>query len=225
MSGSRAIFSNSGSYLSLAAPGDNVFSAVSSLAPTSRFPRTSLPGSVTGLYGYASGTSFAAPEVAGAAALVWAANPLLDANAVADILKSTASSGGAWTPDLGWGVLDVGAAVARATGAPATIAASFLTLTGQSVRVRSGARAARAVTVTASLRSAAPGVTSATRLVALERYDGVQWRLQAQTQTSSSGDAVWSLAFRPGTYKLRARWAGASDLAGTVSTTLALRVP
>jgi subtilisin family serine protease len=225
MSGSRAIFSNSGSYLSLAAPGDNVFSAVSSLAPTSRFPRTSLPGSVTGLYGYASGTSFAAPEVAGAAALVWAANPLLDANAVADILKSTASSGGAWTPDLGWGVLDVGAAVARATGAPATIAASFLTLTGQSVRVRSGARAARAVTVTASLRSAAPGVTSATRLVALERYDGVQWRLQAQTQTSSSGDAVWSLAFRPGTYKLRARWAGASDLAGTVSTALVLRVP
>ena len=38
-----------------------------------------LPGSTAGIYGYASGTSFASPEVAGAAALVWAANPVLTA--------------------------------------------------------------------------------------------------------------------------------------------------
>ena len=35
----------------------------------------------SGLYGYGSGTSFAAPQVTGAAALVWAANPLLTAAA------------------------------------------------------------------------------------------------------------------------------------------------
>jgi subtilisin family serine protease len=48
--------------------------AVSAGSAESRYPRVSLPGSATGLYGYASGTSFAAPQVAGTAALVWAAN-------------------------------------------------------------------------------------------------------------------------------------------------------
>ena len=72
-----------------------------------------LPGA-RGLYGYASGTSFAAPEVAGAAALVWAANPSLTAREVAQILKETASGHGTWTPELGYGVIDVAAAVARA---------------------------------------------------------------------------------------------------------------
>jgi subtilisin family serine protease len=61
-----------------------------------------------------SGTSFAAPQVAGAAALVWAANPSLTARQVADILKTTASGHGAWSAELGYGVLDVGAAVALA---------------------------------------------------------------------------------------------------------------
>jgi serine protease len=67
------------------------------------------------LYGFASGSSFAAPEVAGAAALVWAANPALGAQQVAQLLKATASGHGAWTRDLGFGVIDVAAAVAAAT--------------------------------------------------------------------------------------------------------------
>jgi Subtilase family len=70
----RASFSNTGTHISLAAPGEAVFGAVSAASAESRYPRVSLPGSATGLYGYASGTSFAAPQVAGAAALVWAAN-------------------------------------------------------------------------------------------------------------------------------------------------------
>ncbi|HVA30852.1 MAG TPA: S8 family serine peptidase [Gaiellaceae bacterium] len=113
-SGVRASFANTGSWVSLAAPGEGVFGAVSRLASPLLYPRSALPGSQSGLYGYASGTSFAAPEVSGAAALVWAANPSLTAAQVAQILKETASGQGRWTPALGFGVIDVAAAVARA---------------------------------------------------------------------------------------------------------------
>jgi subtilisin family serine protease len=116
--GDRAAFSNTGSHLSLAAPGQNVFGAVSSSAPFDAYPRVHLPQSTRGAYGFASGTSFAAPQVSGAAALVMAANPFLRAAEVAEILKATASGHGSWTPTLGYGVLDVGAAVARAQGRP-----------------------------------------------------------------------------------------------------------
>ena len=73
--------------------------------------RAELPGGAAGLYGFASGTSYAAPQVAGAAALVWAANPRLTARQVAAVLEQTASGHGAWSPELGYGVLDVAAAV------------------------------------------------------------------------------------------------------------------
>ena len=78
-----------------------------------------LPGSAKGLYGYSSGTSFAAPQVAGAAALVWAANRALSSRQVADILKQTASGGGGWNPELGYGVINVAAAVEVAGNTPA----------------------------------------------------------------------------------------------------------
>ena len=57
-----------------------------------------LPRSAGPATGWASGTSFAAPQVSGAAALVWAANPSLSAQDVATILKQTASGDGSWTP-------------------------------------------------------------------------------------------------------------------------------
>jgi len=93
----RASFSGSGSWISVAAPGVDVYGA--------------FPG---GRYGYGSGTSFSAAEVSGAAALVWGADPSLTARQVARILERTASGHGKWTPDLGWGVVDVEAAVAQA---------------------------------------------------------------------------------------------------------------
>jgi subtilisin family serine protease len=114
--GARAFFSNTGSQISLVAPGDEVFGAVSSLSSTDEYPRVALPGSSAGAYGFSSGTSFSAPEVAGVAALVMAANPLLRASEVAEILKESASGGGAWNPEVGYGVVDAAAAVARAQG-------------------------------------------------------------------------------------------------------------
>jgi subtilisin family serine protease len=114
MDGSRANFSNTGTYLSLAAPGDNVFAAESA---DSDWPRAQPSWASPGYYGWASGTSFSAPEVAGAAALVWGANPSLSARQVAQVLKQSASGGG-WSPQLGWGRLDAAAAVrlAQTTG-------------------------------------------------------------------------------------------------------------
>ncbi len=91
MAGKRAPFSNTGSQISLAAPGSHVFGAVAAGSPRAWWPRYELPGSLAGLYGWSSGTSFSSPEVAGAAALVWAANPSLAATQVAGILKATAS--------------------------------------------------------------------------------------------------------------------------------------
>lgn len=67
-------------------------------------------------YAYLQGTSMAAPMVAGAAALVKHLNPDLTAADVIRVLKQTARrpAGTGWTPDLGWGILDAGAAVAAA---------------------------------------------------------------------------------------------------------------
>jgi thermitase len=96
-SGEHARFSNRGSWVSVAAPGEGVLG--------------DLRG---GRLGQGSGTSFAAPLVAGAAALVWAANPALRAVDVARILEQTASAVDSWTPELGFGVIDVAAAVALA---------------------------------------------------------------------------------------------------------------
>jgi subtilisin family serine protease len=115
LKGARAGFSNTGSYVSLAAPGDTVFGALSGYSDWSPAP---LPGSRAGLYGFSSGTSFATPEVAGAAALVWAANPALSARQVAAVLKQTASGAVRWNRELGFGVIDVAAAVELAPRIP-----------------------------------------------------------------------------------------------------------
>jgi subtilisin family serine protease len=69
-------------------------------------------------YGYDSGTSYAVPEVAGTAALVWSVKPSLTSLQVASILEQTATrpDGTGWTPGTGWGVLNARAAVESATG-------------------------------------------------------------------------------------------------------------
>ena len=201
LDGSRAPFSSSGSHVSLAAPGASVFSAVASTSAESRYPRTALPGSVGGLYGYASGTSFAAPQVAGAAALVWAANPLLGATDVASILEQTARGGGSWSAGLGFGVIDVAAAVDRArTAVPAPVA--FTPPAAPTVLRLSGTRAGKRVTLT------------------WHRVDGaVRYRVHARTNgksrllgTSTRGTATFSLA--RGTHELTVT---ALDVAGTAA--------
>jgi subtilisin family serine protease len=148
--GERAFFSNTGSQLSLVSPGEHVFGAIASTAEPGAYPTVTLPGSSAGLYGFGTGTSFATPEVAGAAALVMAANPLLPTAEVAQVLKATASNRGAWTPYTGYGRLDVGAAVAEAT-ARAVVTVSGAR-SGRLIRLRWGS--AGAATYRVSVRQA-----------------------------------------------------------------------
>ncbi len=67
-------------------------------------------------YAYLQGTSMAAPIVAASAALVRELNPDIPVLEVVRLMKATARrpQGTGWTAELGWGILDTGAAVAAA---------------------------------------------------------------------------------------------------------------
>src|SRR6185436_2871090 len=91
-----ASWSNTGNNIDLSAPGVVIL--------------TTMQG---GGYGSGSGTSFSAPVVAGAAALVISANPTLPGAQVQAILKQTADDLGSagWDTSYGAGRLNVGNAV------------------------------------------------------------------------------------------------------------------
>src|ERR671932_174652 len=125
----RAPWSSWGSHLSLLAPGTFGSAPACGVGVLGALPPvasifdgdgcTKLTDSTTGgRYGYSDGTSFAAPEVAGIAALVWAAHPELLSYHVARILTQTATRapGAGWSPTQGWGVVNAKAAVELVTG-------------------------------------------------------------------------------------------------------------
>jgi subtilisin family serine protease len=97
-SGSPAPFSNTGSGLDLVAPGAGLVTAAPGVLCSSG-------------YGTVTGTSFAAPAVAGAVALLLAEHPDLDVAQLTDMLRLHGSAR-AWSPVLGFGMLDVAAALA-----------------------------------------------------------------------------------------------------------------
>jgi subtilisin family serine protease len=123
--GHRATFSDYGKHLSLVAPGTYGGSnagVLVALPPASRFDNDFTTWNVNDAhYGYIPGTSFSAPEVSGVAALIWAAQPDLTNYQVADILKQSASrTASDWTPGMGCGTLDAGAALGLAMSRPAS---------------------------------------------------------------------------------------------------------
>lgn len=80
-------------------------------------------------YAYIQGTSMAAPMVAATAALARNLNPDLDAAHVIRLLKESARrpAGTGWNAELGWGILDAGAAVTRAAATDARAPTSRVT--------------------------------------------------------------------------------------------------
>jgi serine protease len=92
-------------------------------------------------YAFLAGTSMATPQVAAAAAMLRALNPALGTADVVRVLEETARRpSGAWSPDLGWGILDAGAAVEAARRidrvAPTSRASAPRRVTGTRVWVR-----------------------------------------------------------------------------------------
>jgi serine protease len=73
--------------------------------------RTSFQGDSR--YAYLQGTSMAAPQVAAVGAMVRHLNPAIPIARVLTIIKQSARrpAGTGWSQDLGWGILDAGAAV------------------------------------------------------------------------------------------------------------------
>jgi hypothetical protein len=61
-------------------------------------------------------------------------------------------------------------------------------------------------------------------MVTLELYNGKGWAPSGDAMTSATGQATWTLKLTKGTHRLRARWAGAGDLAGSASSLLVLKV-
>ncbi|MFP3459024.1 S8 family serine peptidase, partial [Psychrobacter sp. SIMBA_152] len=72
------------------------------------------PGSDS--YGYSQGTSMAAPHVAGAAALIKAADPAATPDDIEQILRNSARSFPGSCNGCGTGIVDAAAAVALASG-------------------------------------------------------------------------------------------------------------
>ena len=132
-SGNRASFAGYGSEISLAAygalkPQDTGLLGLSAPEPGlfGAFPANStdleaFPDSCgcratfqnSNRYAYLQGTSMAAPQVAAAAALMRQLNPYASLTDVITTLKVTAQrpAGTGWTSDLGWGILNAGAAL------------------------------------------------------------------------------------------------------------------
>lgn len=92
--GSVADFSETGSYIGVTAPGVSV----GGLFPDGKIHQD-------------DGTSFAAPYVAGVAALLFARHPDWSVSTVMRVLEATASGNGSWNKSQGWGEVDAVAAL------------------------------------------------------------------------------------------------------------------
>jgi subtilisin family serine protease len=126
-SGLHAAYSNANPEVDVAAPGGD------STTGHGKVTSTAIGGGTT----QEEGTSFASPYVVGAVALMRSVNDALTPDQVESILESTARRTGGRTSDLGWGVVDVGAAVrqARTGGTIAAPAADPAFPVGLVVRV------------------------------------------------------------------------------------------
>jgi serine protease len=155
-----------------------------------------------GSYAYLEGTSMATPQVAALAALVGALNPHLTIAEKLRLIKETARGSGAWNPELGWGILDAGAAVD---------AARRVDRTAPSSRVRAVRRRGRKVRLAlrAVDRPGLPGLLPS-RVKWIELY-GRRGRRPARRLRRVRNRRAITVRLRRGLWRLHTR---ARDAAG-----------
>ena len=188
-------WSNTGNNIDLAAPGVNIY--------------TTTRG---GGYGLGTGTSFAAPLVAGAAGLVISANPGLNAQQVQDILKQNADDLGTagWDASYGAGRLNVYKAVRAALGNAGNADTTAPTA------------ALASPTAGSTVSGVVPININATDNVGVTRIELYFDGMLVGTGASSPAAFSWNTtAYANGTYTLQAR---AYDAAGNVGTSVAVSV-
>lgn len=191
-------FSARGPQIALVAPGDYVWSATA--------PNENLNGSETATgYAYWSGTSLAAPAVAGAASWLWRAAPFLEAEGVSSYLERSARAlGKNESESAGRGELDVGAAYealardfayVRVTGAiPATVPRRAVRITWKSEAPED---AGYAVTLDGSAAGSPPasnactltGLANGVHSLRVAPSSGERW---------TDGESAWVASFTVG---------------------------
>jgi len=193
----KASFSSFGNFIDIAAPGTSIYT-------TNR----------SGTYSLVQGTSFSTPNVAGVAAVVMAANPLLAPTDVLSVISSTAVDLGTagWDRNFGYGRVDQLAAAQKAvTYQPLDTTAPAVSVVSPTAGVT------LAGTVGVQIKAVdVSGVKSVALLV-----NG----MQVATSTVGSNNVFsfsWnSTTVTDGAYSLTAR---ATDNAGNAATSAALSV-
>ncbi len=182
--------SNFGAYIAVAAPGDNIYSTYHK------------PNGEHGRYTYMSGTSMAAPFVAGVAGLLLAQNPERSAADLRQLITSTAIDLGepGWDPIYGYGRVDPVAALQAEVPLPATL----VQLKGT---VRNG---------DASLASTQPSGVDNVEITLRN-----QNRLIGLTNTRSDGTWQW-VASVPATYTINIRYMSTTGIMSIAERSIVL---
>jgi serine protease len=155
-------------------------------------------------YAYLQGTSMATPQVAALAALVGALNPGLRTQEKLRLIKSTARRSGGWSPELGWGIIDAGAAVEEARR---------IDRLAPSSQVRVARRRGRSVRL--AVRAGDPGAARGLIPAGVKRVDVFARRGKRPFRRLRrlAGKGSFAVALRPGVWRFYSR---ATDRAGNV---------
>jgi thermitase len=183
--GSKVSFSTSGNFISVSAPGYNIYSTCNGASDA---------------YIDMSGTSMAAPFVTGTVAYLLSFNPALKPDQIKAILESTAIDIGAegWDEDTGYGLVNVKAAAQILNGGTIPDQGATYSTKTASVYVKN---------TNANYDSGIPGYKSAVTGQTVYLYDADDAYVCLGITNADTGVAEFKL-LKPGTYTARTNYLG-----------------